>query len=168
VGKYDVAVEAGPSFTTRREEAATQMFELIRAYPQAAPGHRRPPGGEPGLVGADKIAERLRSLLPPALREGGEGALPAQVQQQMAEGVKVIQQQQGRLQQLQAELQEAANNRGLKEAELRIRAEEVAVKRIEAEARLLDAQTKARAPIFPAARPRARSRGEVGGGELHV
>ena len=36
-GKYDLTVETGPSFTTRREEAASQMTELIRAYPAAAP-----------------------------------------------------------------------------------------------------------------------------------
>src|SRR5205814_9462012 len=29
-GKYDLTVETGPSFTTRREEAANQMMELCR------------------------------------------------------------------------------------------------------------------------------------------
>jgi len=37
VGRYDLAVQAGPSFTSRREEAATQMMQLIQAFPQAAP-----------------------------------------------------------------------------------------------------------------------------------
>jgi hypothetical protein len=36
-GRYDVAVDTGPSFTTRREESAQQMVEMIRAYPDAAP-----------------------------------------------------------------------------------------------------------------------------------
>lgn len=36
-GKYDLAVEAGPSFTTEREEANQALTELIRAFPQAAP-----------------------------------------------------------------------------------------------------------------------------------
>ena len=35
-GKYDLSVRAGPSFTTRREEAANQMIEFIRAFPPAA------------------------------------------------------------------------------------------------------------------------------------
>lgn len=35
-GKYDLTVRAGPSFTTRREEAANQMIEFIRAFPPAA------------------------------------------------------------------------------------------------------------------------------------
>lgn len=36
-GKYDLAVEAGPSFTTQREEANQALTELIRAFPAAAP-----------------------------------------------------------------------------------------------------------------------------------
>jgi hypothetical protein len=36
-GRYDVVVEAGPSFNTKREEAAVQMTEFIRSYPQGAP-----------------------------------------------------------------------------------------------------------------------------------
>lgn len=35
-GKYDVAVETGPSFTTQREEGREALIELIRAFPQAA------------------------------------------------------------------------------------------------------------------------------------
>lgn len=34
VGKYDVAVEAGPSFTTQREEAVAAITEMMRAAPQ--------------------------------------------------------------------------------------------------------------------------------------
>lgn len=36
VGKYDVVVEAGPSFSTQREEAVAAITELIRAAPQYA------------------------------------------------------------------------------------------------------------------------------------
>lgn len=36
VGKYDVAVESGPSFTTQREEANAALTELLRAAPQYA------------------------------------------------------------------------------------------------------------------------------------
>jgi hypothetical protein len=50
VGKYDLVVTAGPSYTTQREEAASQMIELIRAYPAGGPADRRPDGEEPGLA----------------------------------------------------------------------------------------------------------------------
>jgi hypothetical protein len=37
VGKYDVVATAGASYASRREEAAYQMSELLRTYPDAAP-----------------------------------------------------------------------------------------------------------------------------------
>jgi hypothetical protein len=68
VGKYDLTVRAGPSFTSRREEAATQMIELIRAYPAAAPVIGDLLARNLDWPGADEIAERLSSLLPGELR----------------------------------------------------------------------------------------------------
>lgn len=37
VGKYDLTVETGPSFTTRREESNAMMTEAMRAFPPSAP-----------------------------------------------------------------------------------------------------------------------------------
>ena len=102
VGRYDVAVDTGPSFTTRREEQAQQMIELIRGYPQAAP-----------LIGdllvksldwqnAEEIAERLKSMLPQQINDG----IPAEVQQQIQEG-------QQRLQQLEQENQQLKQSQGM-------------------------------------------------------
>ena len=64
VGKYDLTVESGPSFTTRREEAANQMIELIRAYPQAAPLIGDLLAKNLDWPGADEIAQRLAGMLP--------------------------------------------------------------------------------------------------------
>jgi hypothetical protein len=64
VGKYDLTVESGPSFTTRREEAASQMIELIRAYPQAAPLIGDLLAKNLDWPGADEIAQRLSAMLP--------------------------------------------------------------------------------------------------------
>ena len=36
VGKYDLVVQAGPSYTTRREETAAALTDIIRAMPQSA------------------------------------------------------------------------------------------------------------------------------------
>ena len=68
VGKYDLTVRAGPSFTSRREEAATQMIELIRAYPAAAPVIGDLLARNLDWPGADEIAQRLSSLLPAQVR----------------------------------------------------------------------------------------------------
>ena len=63
-GRYDLTVQAGPSFTSRREEAANQMIELIRAYPAAAPVLGDLLAKNLDWPGADEVAERLRAMLP--------------------------------------------------------------------------------------------------------
>jgi hypothetical protein len=68
LGKYDLTVTAGPSFTTRREEAANQMLALIQAYPQAAPILGDLMAKNLDWPGADEISDRLQKLLPPQLQ----------------------------------------------------------------------------------------------------
>jgi hypothetical protein len=81
VGKYDVTVQAGPSFTSRREEAANQMIELIRAYPAAAPVIGDLLAKNLDWPGADEVAERLAALLPPQAKAGDAQAQAAQTAQ---------------------------------------------------------------------------------------
>ncbi|HKP79832.1 MAG TPA: portal protein [Phenylobacterium sp.] len=71
-GKYDLTVRSGPSFTSRREEAANQMIELIRAYPAAAPLIGDLLARNLDWPGADEIARRLSAVLPPQVK----GAAP--------------------------------------------------------------------------------------------
>lgn len=73
VGTYDVTVSAGPSYTTKRQEAADTLMQVTQGNPQMM-----------GTVGdlmframdfpyADEIADRLKKLLPPQLQEGKDG-----------------------------------------------------------------------------------------------
>lgn len=68
VGKYDVTVETGPSFTTRRQEAAAGMTEFLRAVPMAAPLIGDMLADAQDWPNAEKMKERLQVLLPPELR----------------------------------------------------------------------------------------------------
>lgn len=79
-GKYDLTVRAGPSFTSRREEAATQMIELIRAYPPAAPMIGDLLARNLDWPGADEIAERLGAMLPAQMKGGSPEAEAAKGQ----------------------------------------------------------------------------------------
>lgn len=85
VGRYDVAVKAGPSFTTQREEAAAQMTELVRAFPDAAPVIGDLIAKNLDWPGADEIAERLKMLQqnmqPQAPSEDPNKALDLQIKQ---------------------------------------------------------------------------------------
>lgn len=69
IGSYDVEVKSGPSFTSRREEAANQMIELVRAYPQAAPLLGDLLAKNLDWPDADKVAKRLQSTLPPQFQD---------------------------------------------------------------------------------------------------
>ena len=99
VGRYDVTVDSGPSYTTKREETAQQLIEIVRAYPQIAEVAGDKIVESLDIQGAQEIAERIRKMMP-ALQ--GEG-LPPQVQQQMRQGMELIQKLQGELQQIKAD-----------------------------------------------------------------
>ncbi|MCR5879425.1 portal protein [Phenylobacterium sp. J367] len=88
-GKYDLTVRSGPSFTSRREEAANQMIELMRAFPAAAPVIGDLLARNLDWPGADEIATRLAALLPPQAK----GAAPEveQAKQQLGQLAQALQ-----------------------------------------------------------------------------
>lgn len=134
-GKYDLTVESGPSYNTKREEAANQMVELLRAFPQAAPFIGDLLAKNLDWPGAEEISERLKKMLPPQLQEN-EGANPEvqamQMQMgQMMEAMKAMQQENQALQ----------NEAKIKEQELMIKAKEAQIKEYQAETDRIEAQT---------------------------
>ena len=62
LGKYDLIVKAGPSFTSRREESAMQMTEAMRSYPPSAPIIAPLLAKNLDWPGADEIAEKFEEL----------------------------------------------------------------------------------------------------------
>lgn len=96
-GKYDVTVKAGPSFTTRREEASEQMMALLQAFPAAAPYVGDILAESQDWPRSDDIAKRLKMLLPEQFQnEGEEGNPEAEaLQAKLEEGIKMFQQLQG-------------------------------------------------------------------------
>lgn len=152
-GKYDLTVSAGPSFTSRREEASMAMREMMQAVPDTALVVGDIWAKMQDWPEADKIAERLQALLPEPIKQmmgQATGAqIPPQIQQQMQQGMALIQQLQGENQQLKAGQAEKQAEVQLKARELEIKAAEVEVKRMEAETRRIEAQqpTFVRAPV---------------------
>lgn len=68
-GKYDVAVEAGPSYATKRQEALASMIDLTKSYPQVAQAAGDLMVKNMDWPGAGEIAERLKKMLPPQLAD---------------------------------------------------------------------------------------------------
>lgn len=99
IGKYDLTVTTGPSFTTRREEAAMQMTEFVRAFPAAAPVIGDLLAQNLDWPGADEIAERLKKINP-ALKDQG---IPPEVQQMIQQGQQAIQELTQKVQALEAD-----------------------------------------------------------------
>lgn len=99
-GKYDLTVTTGPSFTTRREEAAFQMTEFVRAFPDAAPVIGDILAKNLDWPGADEIAERLKAINPALKQQQG---LPPEVQQMIQEGQQAIQELTQKVQALEAD-----------------------------------------------------------------
>ncbi|MCW5697212.1 MAG: hypothetical protein KIS96_10850 [Bauldia sp.] len=89
-GRYDLTVSAGPSFTSRREEAAFSMAETLRAFPEAAPIIVPELARNLDWPGADAIARKLDALAPKAPEEGAGGGIPPELQAQIAAGLQQI------------------------------------------------------------------------------
>ena len=75
-GKYDLTVESGPSYASRRQESADQILRMIQAYPPAAPLLGDLLAKNLDWPDAEEVARRLHTLLPPQMQEpaGGEAA----------------------------------------------------------------------------------------------
>lgn len=114
MGKYDVTVESGPSYTTQRQETAAVVGELIRANPEMMQI-----GGDImvrnlDLKEGDELARRMKKMLPPQLQDNAEQAIPPQVQEQMAAMEQALQECQAELEKArgEAEQERSANLKG--------------------------------------------------------
>jgi hypothetical protein len=129
VGKYDVEVKAGPSFTTRREEARAEMAQVL----QAAGNSPAAPVLLAGFIknsdwpGADKIAAKIEATLPPQLQDGPQSPIERQMAQQMAQMQQALQQLSQQNQQLQGELQNKQSEIALDAKKLEIEQQKVNV-----------------------------------------
>lgn len=116
VGKYDVVVEAGPSFTTRREETAEMMQTFLTAAPQAAPILGPVMMKMADVPDGEKYTAMLATMMPPAARAIFDGTPPpppspppeVMVEQQKAQANIAINQQKAQTD-AQLEQQKAEN-----------------------------------------------------------
>lgn len=93
VGRFDVDVSTGPSYSTARQEAADSLIKFGQAYPMAAPLIMDLVAKNMDWPGADEIAERLRKTLPPQLAEGDDDSPEAMAQAQAAQQQAMLEQQ---------------------------------------------------------------------------
>lgn len=91
-GRYDVTVQVGPSFSSRRQEFVQSVLSLAQAAPQLIGFIADLLVRNMDWPGANEIADRLKKMLPPQLQDGGEDGkqppIPPQVQAQVQQLVE--------------------------------------------------------------------------------
>lgn len=127
-GKYDLTVSTGPSFTSRREEAAMQMTEMVRAFPAIAPIIMDILARNLDWPEADEIAKRLAAMVP----QQAQGGIPPELQQQMQKMGQT-------LQQLQQENATLKQGHALKQQANQIDAREAGIKEYQAQTDRMEA-----------------------------
>jgi len=101
-GKYDVVVDIGPGYTTKRQEAASQMIEYSRVNPAASGMIGDLIAKNLDWPGADEIAERLK----PAGENPQIQQLQQQLQQMQQQSSQIQQQAQQMVGQLQNQIEQ--------------------------------------------------------------
>lgn len=72
-GIYDVVVQAGPSYTTRRDEAADQIVQVMQAYPPSAVVLAPELMRNLDMPNADKIGRAFEAMMPPQIKAAYDG-----------------------------------------------------------------------------------------------
>ena len=116
VGKYDVTVTVGPSFTTRRQEAAETYQALLQSSPDMFPIIGDLIFKSMDLPYAEDIAERLKLMAPPEVQQliNRDANIPPEIQMMMREAEQAM----GMVEERMALVQEAANEAEMEQAEV--------------------------------------------------
>lgn len=143
VGKYDVTVNAGPSYTTQREEARNSMIALLQAFPQAAAVTGDLVANAMDWPNADVFAKRLKSLLPPGVIDDEQDPRIGQMTQQMQGMEQVINQLMADREGKQAEIQVDREKLAVDSRKVDIDVMNAETNRMEAEIKNKEADIKA-------------------------
>jgi len=76
LGRFDVRVKIGPSFSTKRMETAEQLMQFIQAYPPAAELISDLVAKNLDFPGADEMAKRLEAVVPQEVKNYDPDAPP--------------------------------------------------------------------------------------------
>jgi hypothetical protein len=144
VGRYDVTVATGPSFATQREETRDTLIEIMRQVPDAGPFIGDVLMDHMDFVGADKVAKRLKMLLPQAIRDAEDAEAnsddpeQAAMQQKLQAMQQTMEQAQqavmAEIQKLQQENEALKADKQAKVAEVQLKVRELALKEATANA----------------------------------
>jgi hypothetical protein len=114
LGRFDIRISTGPSYSTQRQEASESMLSFMNAFPNTSQAVGDLVARNMDWPGADQFAERLKRMVPPEIL-GDDSNEELTPEQQQEKAQKLQQQQQE--QQQQIELQKAMQAAELGKAE---------------------------------------------------
>ena len=133
VGEYDVVMETGPGYNSKRQEAVDSMIQMLQVDPQLMQQAGDLVFRNMDFPGADIIADRLAAANPLAQIDD-KSDVPPQVQMQLAQSQQVIQKLQQELQAMQMDMKYGASVKQQQEEAATAR------KKMEVDARTADSQ----------------------------
>lgn len=144
VGRYDVAVSVGPSFNTKRQEAAESMAQMTQANPALWGVLGDLLVKNMDLPGGQEMAKRMRATIPPEILQDEEEGEPMDPEvmaqfQQMEQMLAQVGEQMQAVSQENAEFKETI---GQKLIERDMKADELEMKRMEQETRRMEIELK--------------------------
>lgn len=154
IGTYDVTVSVGPSYTSRRQEAAEAMIEMAQGNPAVWQTHGDIIAQSMDWPDADKFAKRFKMLLPPQIQEAekeGEEvdpevqAITAQAQQAIQERDQMLEQAMGQMQQMAAEMERLKQGLEVKQESNAIQLKKLDIEAYNAETQRITALANAEA-----------------------
>jgi hypothetical protein len=161
-GTYDVDVDTGPNYTTKRQETAASQLEMARANPRMWETHGDIIAETQDWTGADRFARRSKLLLPPEIQEAeaDEGeqtpevrAVTARAKRALAQADEQLAQAEQAIQERDAALEDAERKVKDLESQLKNKDAESAAKMIDAGTGRYEAQTERMATMAPPITP---------------
>lgn len=175
VGRYDVSVKTGPSYTTQREATRDALTQLAQAAPQMAPVMADIIVKLMDFPDAEGVSRRLHALLPPQVlaaekaAEDGEGSgMPPEVAAQLQQAQMQMQQMQAQMQQMAAELQSKQAEAQVKGAEIQVKREEIGVKRDELQLKAAELHARLQAEAEARAQAQQQAQAEAEGDDAEA
>lgn len=145
IGRYDVVCDSGPSYATKRDEAAQMMLALTQANPSLFQIIGDLMVKNMDWPGAEEIARRLQLMLPPNLQpqaQNGDKIPPEVVQAQQQ-----MEQLAGQMEHMSAEIQGLRDQRMLEIQRVEREWYDSQTKRMEVEGKVMMTDTQLQAAV---------------------
>jgi hypothetical protein len=139
VGKYDVVCDAGPSYATKRDEAANMMLALTQANPNLFNMIGDLMLKNMDWPGAEEISKRLQAMLPPNLQPSADGT---KIDPQVLQAQQMVEQMANQMEEMDAEIRSLRDERLLKIQEAERQWFDSQTKRMDTEGKIMMTDTQ--------------------------